>query len=96
MTLGVLVASGMRMPGLASASLVGVFAMFHGYAHASEAPVSPSVIPYASGFIVATVALHVFGIVVGKGNQRLFGAERRPARVLGSLIAAAGSAMLVF
>lgn len=91
--LGLLVAAGVRMPTFASALLVGLFAIFHGYAHASEAPVSSAMIAFAMGFIVSTVALHLAGIAVGLWSARF---TQRPTRMLGSLIAVAGVGLLLF
>ena len=94
--LGVLVAAAVRLPLMASAMLVGLFAIFHGYAHASEAPASPTMIPYALGFIASTIALHASGIAAGRWTERFAAAGQRPVRLLGSLIAVAGTGMLFF
>lgn len=96
MVLGLLVAMGMRMPTLASAVLVGLFAIFHGYAHASEAPASATMMPFALGFVAATIVLHLAGIAVGSWSERLARAGQGPMRILGSLIAAAGATFLIF
>jgi urease accessory protein len=92
--LGVLVAAGLRMPIVASAVLVGVFAIFHGHAHATEAP-SAQIGAYAAGFASATVILHVLGIVVGVLLARQ-GIRGSVSRVAGSLIAATGTVLLLF
>ncbi len=93
---GMLVAAGVRMPTLASALLVGLFAIFHGYAHASEAPASATMLPFALGFVAATIVLHLAGIAVGSCSERLAQAGQRPMRILGSLITAAGAVLLIF
>lgn len=95
--LGAFVAAGMRMPILASAVLVGVFAIFHGHAHATEAPSSQIGI-YAAGFVGATVALHLLGVAAGAWLAR-HAAQRSQwqiQRVTGSLIAVTGTALLLF
>ncbi|HEY5807621.1 MAG TPA: HupE/UreJ family protein [Povalibacter sp.] len=94
-SLGVLIALGARLPLATSALLVGVFAIFHGYAHASEAPGSATMVPYALGFIASTVLLHTFGITTGWWTERRVEGGHRPMRVVGSLIAVAGASMLV-
>ncbi|HEY6644866.1 HupE/UreJ family protein [Povalibacter sp.] len=67
--LGVLVAVGVRLPVVASALLVAMFAIFHGYAHAAEAPSSQIGI-YAVGFVTATVILHALGVLAGMAAMR--------------------------
>jgi len=60
--LGLLVALGVRAPVVAlGAVIVGLFALFHGHAHGTEA-VAARLIPYAAGFALATSALHCVGI----------------------------------
>lgn len=62
MVLGLLIVFAIRMPTVVAAVIVGVFAIFHGYAHGQELPkaVSPGV--YAVGFVVGTGFLHAMGI----------------------------------
>jgi urease accessory protein len=67
--LGLLIATAARLPLAASAALVGVFALFHGFAHGAEMPVSASGLAYASGFALATVALHVIGFLAGRATR---------------------------
>jgi len=95
--LGALVAAGMRMPLVASAVLVGVFAIFHGYAHAIEAP-SSQIGAYAAGFVSATVALHALGIAAGilLARHARQESQMQIGRVAGSLIALTGTALLLF
>jgi urease accessory protein len=52
----------LRVSGLA---LVGVFALFHGIAHAAEMPPEVSRIVYAGGFVLATALLHAAGVGLG-------------------------------
>ena len=56
-------------------ALVGVFALFHGFAHGLELPDGLSGLSYAAGFVLASVSLHVVGIAAGlglhKAQQRL-------------------------
>ena len=43
---------------------VGVFAIFHGYAHGEEIPSVAEPIPYVSGFMMGTIMLHLTGLVL--------------------------------
>ena len=52
-------------------ALVGIFALFHGYAHGLELPDGLSGLSYAAGFVTASVSLHVVGIGLGLGLYRL-------------------------
>lgn len=62
LVLGVLIAAAVRLPVLASAAIVGLFAFFHGYAHGAEMPHSAGILTYAAGFVLATASLHLSGI----------------------------------
>lgn len=89
--LGLLVAMAVRLPVSASAGIVAVFALFHGNAHGLEMS-GTSAVQFATGFAIATVLLHVFGLALGlaiaNGNQRL-------ARILGAGTAVAGLALMI-
>jgi urease accessory protein len=65
LALGTVVAFRARPPFWAAALLVGVFAIFHGYAHGVELPSAADPIGYGVGFITATGLLHVCGILIG-------------------------------
>jgi urease accessory protein len=88
LVLGVLIAAAVRLPLPVSALLVGVFAIFHGYAHGAEMPDSASGLAYGLGFVTATAGLHLFGIAVGMFAKRLGSA--RLARYTGGAIAVCG------
>ena len=64
LVLGVLLAAAIRLPLVASAAVVGVFAVFHGYAHGAEMPQNASGLAYAAGFMLSTALLHASGISV--------------------------------
>jgi len=51
-----------RLPTIAGVGLVGLFAVFHGYAHGLELPQAASPILYGLGFVLATTLLHGLGI----------------------------------
>ncbi|HUW29567.1 MAG TPA: HupE/UreJ family protein [Sulfuriferula sp.] len=65
LVLGLLVTFCARLPLAAGATLVGIFALFHGHAHGAELPLAASPVEYALGFILATAALHGIGIALG-------------------------------
>ena len=88
LVLGVLIAAAVRLPLPASALLVGMFALFHGYAHGAEMPGSASGLAYGLGFVAATASLHLSGIGLGLLAQR-FGSARL-VRYAGGAIAACG------
>jgi urease accessory protein len=48
-----------------SAAIVGLLAIFHGYAHGAEMPETASGFAYGAGFAVATSLLHLLGISIG-------------------------------
>ena len=74
------------------AALVGIFAVFHGYAHGIEMPETASGLSFGLGFLTATALLHAAGLGLGLGATRI-GATRAPA-ALGAALAAAGLALL--
>ena len=69
--LGGLVLMATRLPLAASISIVGLLAIFHGYAHGSEMPTQASGLEYAAGFMVATATLHLSGISIALLIKRL-------------------------
>jgi len=86
--LGCMVAFAARPPLQIAAILVGLFAIFHGYAHGAELPQSANAISYAMGFVIATGCLHALGILMGVANRWRGGAVA--LRGGGGLIAACG------
>lgn len=63
--LGLAVAGNVRPPLPLAVVLVGLFAVFHGYAHGAEMPGFANPLAFAAGFVIATGLLHLSGIVVG-------------------------------
>lgn len=79
-------------PPLAAGTLAcGILAIFHGFAHGAELPENASGLAYAAGFILATTALHLVGILLAGAL-----AVRAPllARVAGGGLVLAGLAIL--
>jgi urease accessory protein len=89
---GLVLALGRSLPDGIAAALVGVFAVFHGYAHGAEIPADASGFAYGAGFVLATALLHASGIVLSLGVGRL--ADGRILRLSGAAIAMAGGAIL--
>jgi urease accessory protein len=48
-----------------AAVLVGIFGLFHGYAHAAQLPPGQNALLYSAGFVLATGLLHSTGITIG-------------------------------
>ncbi len=91
--LGAVVALALRPPLWAAASIVGVFAIFHGYAHGTELPQSATPLAYGAGFVLTTGLLHVSGIAIGLVNKWPLGAK--VVRASGVVVAAVGIYFLV-
>lgn len=68
--LGMLLLFAVRLPLALSAGIVGMLAIFHGYAHGAEMPETASGLAYGFGFIISTTLLHVAGIGIGLGIDR--------------------------
>jgi urease accessory protein len=64
--LGLLIALAVTAPVWLGAVIAGLFALFHGHAHGTEAlTVGVDLVAYASGFALATAALHAVGLGAG-------------------------------
>jgi len=88
-------ALGRPMPVAAAATLVGVFAIFHGHAHGAEMPTNAAGFEYAVGFMLATGLLHLVGIGAAMGVARLVGKYGKPvAQVAGGVFALGGIGVL--
>ena len=87
LVLGLLIAGSVRLPTSLGALLVGLFAVFHGYAHGLELPQAASPILYGAGFVLATALLHGLGIGFASNSRQ----HKILQRIAGySLIAASG------
>jgi urease accessory protein len=88
MVLGLAVLAEWRPPLWGAATVVGVFAVFHGHAHGTELPSGASGLSYSIGFVVATGTLHALGIGIGLIHR--WGWGRVALRVTGAVVASAG------
>lgn len=89
--LGAAVALKASPPLVAGTLACAILAIFHGFAHGAELPENASGLAYAVGFMLATAALHIIGIVLAGAL-----AVRAPlfARVAGGGLVLAGVALL--
>ena len=89
--LGLLVALAVRLPTALSAFVVGLFALFHGYAHGGELG-SAGAASFAIGFALSTAALHGAGLLLGRalGGAGLLPRLLGGATALGGLLLIAG------
>lgn len=91
LVLGLLVFTRKRLPALASAALVGVFAVFHGLAHGQELAGESDAALTLAGMLAATVLLHAAGIGLGWALRH---AHRWVPRLAGIAVALLGAALL--
>ncbi|WP_158967942.1 HupE/UreJ family protein [Chachezhania sediminis] len=90
--LGLMILFAVRAPLWVAATLVGVFAIFHGYAHGAELPSTANAFAFAVGFVLATGLLHLCGIALGLSIK--WPAGRVAVRGAGAIISLAGLAFL--
>jgi urease accessory protein len=90
---GGLIAFGARMPLGLAMSLVGAFALFHGFAHGTELPGFAHPATYGAGFVAATALLHAGGL--GLATLLRQHASKLPIRVGGAMMAAIGGGLLL-
>ena len=87
--LGLMFSAAIRFPVVACIALTGCFAVFHGYAHATES-LSSSTVSYIAGFVISTAVLHALGF----GIAILLRKHQRVMRWAGVAIALSGAVML--
>lgn len=92
LVLGSCIAVAARPPVIIAATIVGTFAIFHGYAHGRELPSAADPVGYSLGFVIATGLLHVCGILLGRLKDRPHG--ELAIRTAGTLIAVIGIGFL--
>jgi urease accessory protein len=88
---GLMIAATSAIPLKYGAVLVGLFAVCHGHAHATEM-VGNSMAAYVVGFLLATAVLHVGGILAGVALGRWL--HPGAVRVAGGVISACGLLMV--
>jgi urease accessory protein len=88
LVLGACIALRFVAPVWLAAVVVGIFGVFHGYAHGKELPSAANPLGYSLGFVLATGLVHVAGIGLGFCSERPGGAVA--IRCAGALIAGCG------
>ncbi|MBT8422989.1 MAG: HupE/UreJ family protein [Gammaproteobacteria bacterium] len=93
LALGTAIAADKTVPLVVAMSAVGVFAIFHGYAHGAEMPVVAQPVKYAMGFMTGTALLHLAGVLIGDISQH-YARGKVLLRISGAAIAAIGGFFL--
>ncbi len=91
--LGLMIVFAVKPPVWVASLIVGVFAVFHGYAHGVELPATVNAFAYATGFVISTGVLHLIGI--GFGLLVKWPQGRIAVRGAGGVISLAGVAFLL-
>jgi urease accessory protein len=86
--LGAVVLVELRPPIYWAAALVGVFGLYHGYAHGAELPPGENGLLYSLGFVIATGLLHLTGITIGLIHRWTWG--ERVLQLAGGSVMAIG------
>jgi urease accessory protein len=81
-----------RPPLSVAAIVVGLFGLFHGYAHGAELPPGQNALLYSLGFVLATGLLHACGITIGLVHR--WSAGRVLLRAAGLAVMVGGSYFL--
>ena len=89
--LGLLVALAVRVPVAVSATIVGIFALFHGHAHGGELGTATA-LSFGLGFVMATALLHALGLGLG---MLVGGRNQIVTRILGAATALGGAALVL-
>ena len=89
---GLMIVFAAKIPYRIALAAVGIFAMFHGYAHGYEFSGSGSFAGYLAGFSVSTLTIHLMGLGVGRFVQMvaLDSSKNRVIKAAGSAIALGG------
>ena len=89
-----MIAAERQFPTWAAMLTVGIFAVFHGYAHGLEMPETAKPVLFASGFLLGTAIIHIAGVFIGDISQH-YKIGKIVLRVAGGLILVVGL-LLVF
>jgi len=79
-------------PDWVAAVIVGLFAVFHVYAHGAELPESAAPLTYSVGFVLSTGLIHIIGIALGLLTKWPFG--EKAVRALRGVITGVGLCFL--
>ena len=89
---GGLIMAAVRLPLAMAMAVAGLFAVFHGYAHALEAPANGAG-TYILGFLAASALLQAIGLGLGWAALRAVGGLG--LRALGGVVMAGGALILI-
>jgi urease accessory protein len=92
--LGLMAALRAAMGVTAAALLAGLFAVFHGAAHAAEIPAAADGLTYAAGFLAATALLHAAGLAAGLAGRTSAGLLAPSLRAAAAATSLAGVGLL--
>lgn len=93
LVLGLMIAFAAKLHIAAGSCLIGMFALLHGYIHASPLPLDTSIGSYLLGLAVGTTALHLTGIGVAGMSKRI--ATPWLTQAIGALTFLAGFGLLI-
>ncbi|MBN0986126.1 HupE/UreJ family protein [Amphritea pacifica] len=88
---GLIIATAVRLPAIATLTLTALFACAHGQAHGAEVS-GASVLLFAAGFMSSSAILHLTGMGIFKASRTL---TPRLAHIAGAVIASVGSYLLL-
>ena len=90
--IGVTAGLALNLPPPLAAAGIALFGLAHGHAHGTEGPAG-TMLTFGAGFVLATVALHLAGLALGRLLIRY--GQTRVAQGLGLAVATAGVALAV-
>ena len=94
LALGLAIAIEKKLPPVLAMLCVGLFALFHGYAHGTEMPNLAQPGFYVLGFIIGTAAIHIAGVFLGVFAEK-FKRGDIFLRYLGAVIAGIGFQLII-
>jgi urease accessory protein len=90
---GVMIVFAAKIPYRVALGMIGMFAMFHGYAHGFEFSGQGAFVGYLAGFSLATLAIHLAGLGVGRMIQNI-ALGSRALKLAGGAIALGGLSLI--
>ena len=73
--LGLAVAFALKLPLDKAAGIVGIFGLFHGFAHGGEVGAA-GLIAFGAGFVISTAFLHILGVLVAFATKRVLSGDK--------------------
>ena len=91
--IGLAIAFKWRAPLWIASVIVGLFAIYHGYAHGQNLPAASNPISFALGFVLGSGTLHLIGILFSLLDRYKWGVKA--LQFCGVIIALVGVAVLI-